>query len=91
MDILILTLKNNDVSSLEHSFSVEHNGKSIDLVPGMSNVLVANENKNIYVELYWRWRLIERTKDEMRMLRQGLLHVIPEFRLSILTPSDLGI
>jgi hypothetical protein len=90
---LNLTNRNNDILKLPDPlfFAIHHKGKTLDLMSNGSSIPVTNDNKMDYIDFYWKFRLIESTRDKMHEIKSGLTRVVPEFRLNILGPTDLSI
>ncbi|KAL9642107.1 hypothetical protein ABK040_007113 [Willaertia magna] len=78
---------------MEMNFTVELNdfgfNNCVELLPNGNDILVNDENKYQYVELYAKWKLIESIKLQLEKLLEGIYEVIPKHLLSIFTENEL--
>jgi len=82
-----------DVSDLCLDFTVieEVVGMKVEkeLVPGGGDIMVTNDNLNLYLEEYTKYHLLERTKDQITELLLGFYDVMDEGALLIFDFQEL--
>jgi len=69
----------------------DHFGESvtIDLKPGGSEILVNNENKKEYVELYTVWRVQKRVEEQFNAFLSGFNELIPPELVNVFDEREL--
>ncbi|KAK8898865.1 Ubiquitin-protein ligase E3A [Tritrichomonas musculus] len=84
-----MTLKNEDVSSLELTFdaSIEC-GQTVPLLESMSGVMVTNENCKDFINEYINWVINRRYLEEFDALRKGFMMSCPQHYMKLITPSE---
>ena len=74
-------------SSISGGLAITHIKREIELIPNGINVLVTNTNKQKFVQLYAEMACLNNCEDSIAAMRRGLLRVIPQEYLSILSPA----
>ncbi|MFH4977284.1 hypothetical protein AB6A40_003993 [Gnathostoma spinigerum] len=89
----LVYIKDNDPSDLDLRFAVDDEiygqTETVELVPGGSEKVVTDENKDEYIDLIIRWRFVSRVEEQMKQLMRGVHEVIPKNLLSIFDPNEL--
>ncbi|KAL3897631.1 MAG: hypothetical protein SGCHY_003279, partial [Lobulomycetales sp.] len=75
----LLWIKENDISEMDLglTFSVNlQDGRTIDLKSQGSNIALTEENKEEYMRLYTRLRLVELTRPQFKAMKNGIADVM---------------
>jgi hypothetical protein len=94
---LVWLKTNTDVSSLMLYFSISYPGVAgqapveYELKPGGADILVTDENKEEYLQLRLRHRLLDSIKPQLEQLLIGLYEVIPADLLSVFDYQELDL
>lgn len=85
-------LENDDAEALGLDFSVTvkdgESHRTIELVPGGSDIFVTDSNKHEYVERRWQYLLVESVAPQLQVFLQGLYEVIPRELLLLFDPEE---
>lgn len=76
--------KTNDLSSSRKTCIVTR-----ELIPGGSSILVTDMNKKQFVELRFRDTMLDKPREAIGSLLQGLYEIIPFPLISVFNPSEL--
>ena len=82
-DVSVLCL---DFTTTEETLGVK---KSVDLIPGGSNIDITKSNLPQFLEAMLRYRMLDRTKLQTAELLLGFFDVIPEPALTVFDPNEL--
>jgi len=86
-------LLENDVEPLQQTFVVEQDyfGKRVEheLIPGMKNELVTNENKHLYVEAFAQFKMYTSIKQQVDSFLEGFYEIIPKDLISVFNHKEL--
>jgi hypothetical protein len=92
---LIWLSKNDNVSSLMLDFSISYTAANqtvtYDLIPGGSDIMVTDENKQEYLQLRLRHRLLDSIKMQLENLMLGFYEVVPPELLSVFDYQELDL
>ncbi|XP_065841096.1 E3 ubiquitin-protein ligase TRIP12-like isoform X2 [Oscarella lobularis] len=83
-----IRIDESKIEDLDLDFTLPGN-RDIELKPGGRDVLVTIENLDEYLELVWRWTLIEGVSDQFKAFREGFASVFPLSALSAFYPHEL--
>lgn len=82
-----------DVSVMDLNFTAEENdfGKNntYELVNNGKNIMVTEENKHKFVEIYSQWKLVESVRPQIEYMLAGLYEIIPRPYFSIFSEKEL--
>lgn len=91
----LVWLSKNDVSSLMLDFSISYTAANqtvtYELVPNGHDIMVTNENKQEYLQLRLRHRLLDSIKLQLENLLLGFYEVIPPELLSVFDYQELDL
>ena len=86
-------LQMEDASQMEMSFVTEENDFGLNntycLIDDGENVLVTEQNKHKFAELYARWKLIDCCKNQLERILGGIFEIIPQQYFSIWDEKEL--
>lgn len=85
----LIYIKDNDITDLCLTFSINIDGEIINLKENGSKIDVTNENKMEYVDLYIKSFVIKNNKNVYKTIAKGFYNVINCNDLSIFTPQEL--
>ncbi|KRH94350.1 E3 ubiquitin protein ligase [Pseudoloma neurophilia] len=85
----ILNYTEEELKMLEQCFSINRNGKIIELVPNGKNILVDIHNRDSFVTRYSEYIMLEEMEMNIDGLKRGFLSVIQKNIISFLQPSEL--
>lgn len=84
-----MTMKNEDVSSLELTFDANIDcGKTVPLLDSMSGVAVTNENSKEFINEYINWVINRRYSEEFNAFKNGFIKSCPQNYLKFITSSE---
>jgi E3 ubiquitin ligase SMURF1/2/E3 ubiquitin-protein ligase NEDD4 len=91
---LIWLLDNNDVEHLGLYFTIDYQGPSKQIVtyelkPGGSNILVTDENKEEYLQLRLKHRMLDSIKPQLERFLTGFYEVLPPELLCVFDYQEL--
>ena len=91
----LLWLNKNDVSSLMLDFSISYTAANqtvtYELIPNGNDIMVTNDNKQEYLQLRLRHRLLDSIKLQLENLLIGFYEVIPPELLSVFDYQELDL
>ncbi|KAJ3126053.1 putative E3 ubiquitin-protein ligase herc4 [Nowakowskiella sp. JEL0407] len=82
------TVLSDDETEVEEEVVIERM-KVFELIPGGSNIAVTKENRNMYVDAYVRWVLVDSVKDAFNAFKEGVNEVCDESILKMFSPFEL--
>jgi len=78
---------------LELTFTVDIDcfgkGKTIELIPGGSNTVVTDDNKDEYIRSVCQYKMVTSIRPQMDQLLRGLYEIVPKENLQLFTPSEI--
>ncbi|KAL3898350.1 MAG: hypothetical protein SGCHY_002799 [Lobulomycetales sp.] len=83
-----------DIQSWNMFFAVndpDHQERMFELVKNGESVLVTDDNKTKFVQLYLKWRLQSRVEAQLRHLRSGFQKFVPTYITKSLSPTELSL
>ncbi|KAL9109350.1 MAG: hypothetical protein Q9227_005980 [Pyrenula ochraceoflavens] len=87
------TLENDIEGVVDLTFSVDDEQfgetKSVDLIPGGSEIAVTNENKKRYVELVTEWKIQKRVEEQFHAFITGFNELIPADLVNVFDEREL--
>ena len=79
-------------SDMEVRFEAsDSKGDSVELIENGRQINVNNQNKNKYIELITKFRLIESNKDQVKAFCEGFDSLIPHEKIRMFTPTELSL
>ena len=86
-------IQQNDPTHLDLDFTVneERLGEVslVELIPNGLKIPVTNENKHDYINLFIKWRLVKRVKNQMQAFLMGFHDIIPRKSIQIFQENEL--
>jgi len=86
-------MSSEEISSLCLDFTVQEDVlgtlRNVELIEDGANVEVTGDNLSQYLEAILKYRMLDRTKDQMSELLLGFFDVVPEPALTVFDPNEL--